>query len=178
MALPSSGQLTFSAIATELGIAGYSYIGVDLRDMSSDAGFSTPDAISEFYGYSNVYTETQTVTVGTFYDADAYAPSTSYGYATVFSIGSVSDGTFNAKGGEDIKNLYWNNFNIVTFSIHDDSNTNADWSQMVVGGQTFTRASASFLQDSATNVAQWQWAGITANPFGTTVNATKAVVFT
>lgn len=49
MALPGSGQLSFSAIAGELG-AGSPY---SLRSMSSTAGFSTPDAVSDFYGYSS-----------------------------------------------------------------------------------------------------------------------------
>ena len=50
MALPSSGQLSFSAIATELGAAG----ALSLRGMSALAGKSTPDAVSEFYGYSYI----------------------------------------------------------------------------------------------------------------------------
>ena len=49
MALPTSGPLSFSAIANELGI---SLSNVSLRGMSNSAGFSTPDAVSEFYGYS------------------------------------------------------------------------------------------------------------------------------
>ena len=48
MALPSTGQLAFSAIATELGVAG----ALSLRGMSSLAGKSTPDSVGEFYGYS------------------------------------------------------------------------------------------------------------------------------
>lgn len=51
MALPSSGPLSFSAIAGELGV---SLSNVSLRSMSSTAGFTTPDAVSEFYGYSNI----------------------------------------------------------------------------------------------------------------------------
>lgn len=51
MALPSSGQLSLSAIAGELGV---SLSNVSLRSMSSTAGFSTPDSVSEFYGYSYV----------------------------------------------------------------------------------------------------------------------------
>ena len=48
MTLPLSGPLSLSAIATELGtITPYS-----LRSMSSTAGFTTPDTVSEFYGYS------------------------------------------------------------------------------------------------------------------------------
>ena len=49
MALPTSGPLSFSAIANELGT---SLSNVSLRGMSNSAGFSIPDAVSEFYGYS------------------------------------------------------------------------------------------------------------------------------
>ena len=48
MALPSSGPISGSQIGAEVGAsAPYS-----LRSMSSTAGFSTPDAMSEFYGYA------------------------------------------------------------------------------------------------------------------------------
>jgi hypothetical protein len=49
MALPNSGQLSLSAIAGELSV---SLSNVSLRSMSNTAGFSIPDSISEFYGYS------------------------------------------------------------------------------------------------------------------------------
>jgi len=51
MALPSSGQLSINQIRNEIGTSNGS-----LRYLSSLAGFSTPDAISDFYGYSNVVT--------------------------------------------------------------------------------------------------------------------------
>jgi hypothetical protein len=54
MALPGSGQLSFSAIATELG-AGTPY---SLRSMSDFVSFSTPDAVSDFYGYNATITYT------------------------------------------------------------------------------------------------------------------------
>jgi hypothetical protein len=47
MALQSSGAISISQIKTELGSSSNS-----LRTLSSAAGFTTPDAISEFYGYS------------------------------------------------------------------------------------------------------------------------------
>ena len=47
MSLPSSGALSISMIKTELGSGNNS-----LRALSAQAGFSTPDAISEFYGYT------------------------------------------------------------------------------------------------------------------------------
>lgn len=48
MALQSSGPISISDIKTELGSSDNS-----LRILSSDAGFSTPDSMSEFYGFSN-----------------------------------------------------------------------------------------------------------------------------
>jgi len=51
MALPSSGNpLSFNQIRTELGL---SQSNSSLRSMSNQAGKSTPDAVSEFYGFSN-----------------------------------------------------------------------------------------------------------------------------
>jgi hypothetical protein len=51
MALPGSGQLSLGDIAGELGL---SLSNLSLRDMSDTAGFSTPDAVSEFYGYGSI----------------------------------------------------------------------------------------------------------------------------
>jgi hypothetical protein len=48
MALPCSGPLSISQIHTELGSSSYS-----LHTLSVAAGKGTPDAISEFYCYSN-----------------------------------------------------------------------------------------------------------------------------
>jgi hypothetical protein len=47
VALPTSGPLSFSMIAGELGTETPN----SLRAMSSAVGFSEPDAVSEFYGY-------------------------------------------------------------------------------------------------------------------------------
>jgi hypothetical protein len=48
MALPDSGLLSFSMIAAELGVGTPN----SLNSMSEQAGFSTPHAVSDFYGYS------------------------------------------------------------------------------------------------------------------------------
>ena len=51
MPVPSSGQLSLrNDIALEVG--GSSTANISLRNLSSAVGFSTPDAMSEFYGYS------------------------------------------------------------------------------------------------------------------------------
>ena len=52
MALPSTGQLSLKDIGVELGITAGNQ--ASLRSMSSTAGKSTPDTVSEFYGYSHV----------------------------------------------------------------------------------------------------------------------------
>ena len=52
MALPSTGSLSFNQIRTELGL---SQSNSSLRNMSSCAGKSAPDAVSEFRGYSSGY---------------------------------------------------------------------------------------------------------------------------
>ena len=51
MAVPSSGELElYGDIGTELGVA---QSNVTLHGMSQTAGFTPPDAMSEFYGYSS-----------------------------------------------------------------------------------------------------------------------------
>ena len=48
MALPNEGPLSFSMIASELGIG----TPFSLNGMSNQAGFSTPSSVGIFYGYS------------------------------------------------------------------------------------------------------------------------------
>lgn len=57
MALPGSGQLSLNDIRIELGL---SQSNVSLGSMSDTAGFTAPDAISDFYGYSAVSVPTVT----------------------------------------------------------------------------------------------------------------------
>ncbi len=54
MPLQSSGQIKMSEIANEQGV---SLSNVSLGSMSDTAGFTEPDAISEFYGYSSYTNE-------------------------------------------------------------------------------------------------------------------------
>lgn len=83
MALPTSGLLKFTAIATELGL---SLSNLSLRSMSNTAGFSIPDAVSEFYGYSNL---TYTLYLEQVYDNEPCSP-----YLMVYDIYLGSDGKY------------------------------------------------------------------------------------
>jgi hypothetical protein len=54
MALPSSGQISILQIANEIGLRPQN---ISLRNLSTIAGFSTPDKITDFYGYSQTDAE-------------------------------------------------------------------------------------------------------------------------
>lgn len=88
MALPTSGLLKFTDIATELGL---SLSNLSLRSMSNTAGFSIPDAVSEFYGYSNF---TYTFYLGLVYSGD---PCSSL--SLTYDIYEGSDGKYYADQG-------------------------------------------------------------------------------
>ena len=51
MPLPTSGPISISMIRDEQ-VAGGFLSTYDLRQLSANAGFGTPDSMSEFYGYS------------------------------------------------------------------------------------------------------------------------------
>jgi len=75
MTLPASGQLSLNDINIELGNT--SGAQASLHTMSIAASKSTPDAVSEFYSFSNdmkINLGITTVTVNTASAYDAYAP--------------------------------------------------------------------------------------------------------
>ena len=123
MALQSSGQISFSQIAAELGLSTSG--GVDMRGMSSDAGFSTPDSISEFYGYSDTISYSVVIANGT---------STAKGgnsYGLVQGVGSVTSG--NPMGTDG-----WNTNVNMTSAHHSEA---LDQFRMTIGnasGSQFT----------------------------------------
>lgn len=85
MALPVSGPLSINQIRNELGTSNGS-----LRALSAQAGFSTPDSISEFYGYSN-----NSVTITGTYFWSYTTLSSNSGSGTITITGSSA--TFKAR---------------------------------------------------------------------------------
>jgi hypothetical protein len=76
MALPASGPISGSQIGTELGVSSpYS-----LHNMSLSASFSTPDAMSDFYGYSAL--TDVTINIGTQNNADGSGDIVVYAWTT------------------------------------------------------------------------------------------------
>ena len=76
MALPSSGEISIGDIRTEIGSSSGS-----LRALSSAAGKSTPDAISEFHGYSHVTLTSYTSSIpssATLFNVCSQTPTVTY----------------------------------------------------------------------------------------------------
>jgi hypothetical protein len=177
MALPSSGPLTLAQIQTEFGgsnpislseyYAGGAYVPVGTSGTYGAVPSSGAISIRNFYGTSAIL-DTQTVTVGALYSKFG----SNFGYYSG-SYGSISDGTFNPKGGATIIELDYSDFGFVAFTLNG-TQTNAGWTTMNIAGTTYSRASATFSSGGTTS---WTW-GSATNPFGTTVGATKVVTFT
>jgi len=76
MALQSSGEISIGDIRTEIGSSSGS-----LRTLSSAAGKSTPDAMSEFYGYSHVTLTSYTSSIpsnATLFNVCSQTPTATY----------------------------------------------------------------------------------------------------
>jgi len=171
MALQTSAAISFANLQSEFGGSHPITMGEYASHRVSGSGNTI--SMNQFYGASS--NETQTVTVGSYYDGAAYISTTSYGYSSDSnSYGSISDGTLGVAGNKTIQLLAWNNINIVTLRVAGVA-SNSGWTTMTVNGTAFSRASASFYSNGTASTA-WQWLTITTNPFGT--SGTKQVVFT
>ena len=125
MALQSSGAISIDNIRTELGQA---QANSSLRSLSSLAGKSTPDAMGEFYGYSNV-----TATAYTFYVGDggvgysdwtqacgeAYDPVTLYSSSTSLAVGVILYKGSDLQNIQNGEGLWWKSGNSV-YEIRTD----------------------------------------------------------
>ena len=117
--------------------------------------------------------DVQTVTAG----FDAGKVGDIYGYVQGLAVGSISDGTFNPIGGASITALYWFDpgSNETLIFVLNGTHSNAGWTNLEVGGNTYTRASASF-DNSGGSETSWSW--VTAiNPFPSN-GASYVVTFT
>ena len=149
MALQSSGPISIDDIRTELSSSSGS-----LRTLSAAAGKSTPDAMSEFYGYSNVdFSATVTTGVITYF-SDTYS-----GYRIGFPgpIGSMDNTSFN---GYTIGNLNYfdgtNSYIELTFT-----SGRIGFSNLTIGGTSYGSSSSW----TAVGSNLWKY-NTSTNPFG------------
>jgi hypothetical protein len=180
MALASSGTLSIGgstanrSINLELGRSATATSNLNETDLRTLAGVASGTiSISDFYGASAAL-DVQTVTVGLYTSkSGAY-----YGYG--LAGGSISDGTFNPKGGASITRFEWASGGASLYFVLSGSHTNAGWTQVRIVSNlstdyTFTRASASY--NSNTNATQWVWSS-TGSPFPYQSGSTTTAVAT
>jgi hypothetical protein len=141
MALPASGAISGSQIATELGLSSpYS-----LHNMSLSASFSTPDAMSDFYGYSaatNIYIVVivpSVMTCGQYYTFCAYV-----------SGGTAVNTTVQAQIGwnGDLGGYVYGTVDI-TSGNNCNSNPNIYSGGINCGGENYTYASSAVSPTSS-----------------------------
>lgn len=178
MALQTSGMISLNDIHVEAGGSSGTACTINDSDIRGLIGKSSGAAMdfADWYGASSAL-DIQTVTVGVL-PASLYTPAV-YGFYDLgsSSIGSISDGTCNFKGGATYRRMQWVNAtgqNLI-FALNG-THANSGWTTMNIAGTNFTRASSTYSQLSTTE-ARWTWATST-NPFGTTAGATKVVTFT
>mgnify|MGYP003648469119 CR=1 FL=1 len=181
MTLPTTGPLSLSQIQTEFGganpislseyYAGGAYVPSGTSGTNGAVPSSGTISIWNFYGTSNVITETQTVTVGSF----IFKGSSNYGFQDGL-YGSISDGTFGFISNAPIIYFSWSNSNQLFFRL-SGNRANSGWTKVTISGVDFTRAAATYSYNAGSNYSQWLWSTGT-NVFGTTTGATKPCVFT
>jgi len=133
MAIKSSGTLSLRYdIATEVGNSASN--NIRLRTMSNNAGFGSPDAMSEFYGYStsvnNFYFQTRRGTVGPSERLDS-PNSDRIAASGWFRVGSAtkkaqlffSAGIADRSAGTMIRAFYSANLNRIAIHIYDRNGT-------------------------------------------------------
>jgi hypothetical protein len=104
MALQSSGAISISQIRNELNpVYGSSY---SLRQLSSWAGKGTPDAMSEFYGYTSATDVAITVYLPSYAGCYNYYTFAATSAATVSTTVSVSIAWYGDLGGYMAATVY------------------------------------------------------------------------
>jgi len=114
MALPTSGPLSMNAIAQELLLQHDFTTPYSLRTLSNYAGFSTPDAMSEFYGYGAA----PAATLSYAFNQSSEAGGSMEVYKNkvlVINPSSTTNGTISASSGESFDvNVYAYSYAVFT----------------------------------------------------------------
>ena len=177
MALPTSGAISFANLQSEFG--GSSPITMGEYAAFRVSGSGNTISMNQFYGASSSL-DTQTVTVG-YYAGNQYV-GPQWGFNSITGYGSTSDGTCNFYSGAAYHYLYYFDLNAsngyFTFGVAGNR-ANSGWTTCTANGTVYQRTAATYTYNSSNNNTFWQWndGGAGPNPMGTTVGATKTVVF-
>jgi hypothetical protein len=116
------------------------------------------------------YTGSTTVTVGSYTDPGSF---TIYGYAGVLA-GNATPTKWAGTGGDFVQLCWFDSSTDFIAFVVEGVFPNEGWATMTVAGVPFTRTSANY----STNGTNTTWTWFTAsNPYGYSIGATKAVVW-
>jgi len=181
MALPSSGAISLSAIASEFGdstpnsISEFYRGGSLVPNSSTNSNVPTSGQISfnQFYGAADsVWTTNLTVGI------QSGKSNTLTGFIEG-SFGSLSDNTVDFKSGAICRSISWGSATQVVALSIDGNLTNAGFTTMTFNGNSFNRTDASYQYVPNGNpqaFTSWSWSQST-NPFSTT-GSVDTVTFT
>ena len=166
MALPSSGAISLSAIASEFGDSTPNSINEFYRggslvpNSSTNSNVPTSGQISfnQFYGAADsVWTTNLTVgqLVGKF--------NTIIGYDSATPIGSLSDTTVDFLGGAFCESISFGSASAVLAFAVTGNKANSGFTTMTINGNNFNRTSASYSYNSSGDFTQWVWSA--SSPF-------------
>ena len=178
MALPSAGNpLSFSQIRTELSAAS---TNVSLRSMSSTAGKTTPDAVSEFYGYSNIplglssalYTQNLSSTTSwDIFQGEGEIDTSAYAGKNLRLVIQYTNGTCCTSYQGDFQigaTIYLGN------STYNLSTSRTGWQTTTSNTSTYSGASWASL-GLGTSGGRWNVTNLTPSSFGTGVAVDTSV---
>ncbi len=147
--LPSSGQLTMAAI--ESAFDGNTSLGYNLSSYyGKSRGLPTSGQITfnDFYGINGG----ATVTVGSY----EYFTVWTYGYVEGVA-GSIADAFFdNGSNEAEIAGLSWSDTNVLRLRLEGViSNSNSTFHTLEIDGNTFTRSSATYTNNTTHAYFDW-----------------------
>lgn len=154
MTITGSGEISLTDIKTELTSS-----NGNLRAYAASASFVIPDRFSEFHGYEH-FLYNGTLTVASW---NHISLNPAYGFSDSESEGSISPTGFKTT---NITELYWEGN---TLYLNFDSVTLPTFGVIVIDGTSFDSGGFSEGLDGYTR------SGVTTNPFGTTIGASKTI---
>ena len=167
------GSTTGESVNLELGVSATATISFNdatvraLTETTSGTALIMPTNL-----YSKAYTDTQVVTVGY---VEYKGGARQWGFRSGLAVGSINDGTFGLRNNATISDLFYSTITGSIDFILTGNVSNDKWTKMTINGNVYNRSSATYNYDGT--YSSWSWATAT-NEFGTTVGATKTVVFT
>jgi len=171
MALQSSGPIDISDIQTELGSSSGS-----LRTLSAAAGKSTPDAMSEFYGYSNFTASSNFAPI--LYTGNSSTQSITTGFQPDLVWMKGRSNYYVHQATDSVRGVTKNLFPNYNLSEYTETNTVQSFNS-----NGFTLGSEARINASGTTYVAWTWKagnGTSTNTNGTvtsTVSANQAAGF-